>query len=590
VFTYDAVGRKLTMSDPDKGQWTYAYYSNGELKKQIDAKDQMIEFQYDKLGRTVNHVDCTASATSPCPTANQPSNTTWTYDTAPNGVGQLDNVQDSKTGYVKALAYDTVGRTVQTVISPAANENYYQRVNFDQYGRVYQQYDASATLNGVTNVYNASGYLTQINDAASNQPYYLVNAMDAMGHITTESNGAATTVRTYDATMGRLQTIVSTVINLNAQTGSITTQNFAYGYDAIGNMTSRKDVLNNNLTETFVYDEVNRLYSDQVGTAAAATINYDSFGNIAAKSGLSYTYGAGTASSGCTSGNGVHAALNVGGTAYTYDCNGNNLSGDSRTLQYSVFDKPTSISKGTFTATFKYDSERNLIKRLDNNNGAVTTTVYIGNVEKVIKPDNSYELRRYIAGAIVTLKYNSGGVLQSSTNQYVLKDHLGSTDVIIDQHGIVVQGSGNTTKQKQSFDPWGMRRDTTTWVPLSTSLLAQFDHSTTNKGFTGHEMVDELGIIHMGGRIYDPRIARFLQADPFIDAPTSTQNYNRYSYLGNNPVNGIDPSGYGLVDDIVDPGHLGEKGAEWVGDHVDLGVYRNWRCGNHLCLRSKPGL
>ena len=62
-------------------------------------------------------------------------------------------------------------------------------------------------------------------------------------------------------------------------------------------------------------------------------------------------------------------------------------------------------------------------------------------------------------------------------------------------------------------------------------------------------MVDEVGIIHMNGRIYDPKLARFLQADPFVQSPTNTQSLNRYSYVYNNPLNATDPSGYfvGLI-------------------------------------------
>ncbi len=48
----------------------------------------------------------------------------------------------------------------------------------------------------------------------------------------------------------------------------------------------------------------------------------------------------------------------------------------------------------------------------------------------------------------------------------------------------------------------------------------------------------------MGGRIYDPTLGRFLQADPFIQAPSNTQNYNRYSYVLNNPMSYTDPSGF----------------------------------------------
>jgi RHS repeat-associated protein len=64
------------------------------------------------------------------------------------------------------------------------------------------------------------------------------------------------------------------------------------------------------------------------------------------------------------------------------------------------------------------------------------------------------------------------------------------------------------------------------------------------RGFTGHEMMDDLGLIHMNGRIYDPRLGRFLSADQVVQAPLIHQSYNRYSYCFNNHLGLVDPSGY----------------------------------------------
>ncbi|VVM21531.1 Rhs family protein-like precursor [uncultured Gammaproteobacteria bacterium] len=75
--------------------------------------------------------------------------------------------------------------------------------------------------------------------------------------------------------------------------------------------------------------------------------------------------------------------------------------------------------------------------------------------------------------------------------------------------------------------------------PLLPIILA-----LTNRGFTGHEHIDEMGLIHMNGRAYDPQIGRFLSADPYIQAPYNTQSYNRYSYVMNNPLKYTDPDGY----------------------------------------------
>ncbi|UTW45941.1 hypothetical protein KFE80_03285 [bacterium SCSIO 12696] len=137
---------------------------------------------------------------------------------------------------------------------------------------------------------------------------------------------------------------------------------------------------------------------------------------------------------------------------------------------------------------------------------------------------------------MITLKLNSADQLQSVDTHYQYHDHLGSLDVITDETGAIVQ--------EMSFDAWGERRGATDWTALANGALTTFDSSITTRGFTGHEMLDEVGVIHMNGRIYDPKIARFLQADPFIQDPLMTQSLNRYAYVINNPLNATDPSGY----------------------------------------------
>ncbi|WP_437814639.1 RHS repeat domain-containing protein [Sorangium sp. So ce1078] len=63
-------------------------------------------------------------------------------------------------------------------------------------------------------------------------------------------------------------------------------------------------------------------------------------------------------------------------------------------------------------------------------------------------------------------------------------------------------------------------------------------------GLTGHEHDDELGLINLKGRIYDPRLKRVLTPDPVVSAPLFGQSYNRYSYVLNDPMNLVDPTGY----------------------------------------------
>jgi RHS repeat-associated protein len=67
--------------------------------------------------------------------------------------------------------------------------------------------------------------------------------------------------------------------------------------------------------------------------------------------------------------------------------------------------------------------------------------------------------------------------------------------------------------------------------------------SKVKPGYTGHEMLDDVGIIHMNGRIYDPELARFLSPDPVLQDPSNTQNYACYAYVFNNPLSNTDPTG-----------------------------------------------
>ena len=66
----------------------------------------------------------------------------------------------------------------------------------------------------------------------------------------------------------------------------------------------------------------------------------------------------------------------------------------------------------------------------------------------------------------------------------------------------------------------------------------------TNRGFTDHEQLDDVALIHMNGRVYDYQVGRFMSVDPVIQAPGNSQSVNPYSYIMNNPYSGTDPTGY----------------------------------------------
>ena len=101
-------------------------------------------------------------------------------------------------------------------------------------------------------------------------------------------------------------------------------------------------------------------------------------------------------------------------------------------------------------------------------------------------------------------------------------DHLGSVTALTDENsGAVVA--------RYSYDAWELRRHPTTWQPGSIT-------SQKKRGYTGHEHLDYVGLIHMNGRSYSPSLGRMFSPDPVTQAPENAQNYHRYSYAFNNPL------------------------------------------------------
>ena len=230
---------------------------------------------------------------------------------------------------------------------------------------------------------------------------------------------------------------------------------------------------------------------------------------------------------------------------YAYDSNGNLTSGDGRTLSYTSFDKPHTITKGTDqTVQFAYDGERARYKRSvttgTGTNAVTTTTYYVGNVE-IRNVTGGKQYTRYVEGhAIVKLTRNDTSRTAISTD-YLITDHLGSIDAIADSSGALLYDL--------SFDAWGRRRAAdSTFAIINTPATALA--TLTPRGFTGHEMLDTVGLIHMNGRVYDPRLGRFTSADPIVQFPHYSQSFNRYSYVFNNPLSYTDPSGY-LVRELL---------------------------------------
>lgn len=503
---YDLRGRKIAMDDPDMGYWTYSYNVLGELVKQKNAKGQVTTLAYDVLGRMIKRKEPGLTST-------------WTWDTAAMGKGKLAKFT-SNNGHSRSYSYDLFGRikSVKTMIGTSA---FSIGTQYDSHSRVLKT--TYPTGFSVLNLYNDNGYLTEVRDAANQKPFWQATKRDATGQVIEESLGnGLITQRDFD------EVDHTTGIRTLPFTGAAI-QDLSLNYDLVGNLTNRNDdVINRN--DFFGYDELNRLTSASYSNGKLLNLQYDELGNITSKSDVgSYSYGAKP-----------HAVTEVNGTihsAFTYDLNGNQIQGlNNRSVVYSSWDMPTKISQGGTTLSFAYDANHERFRQISPS----STTLYINpridqgahfeQTTTTVGTTSLKESRHYIyAGSQVIGELVMTGT-GAKTTHYFHSDPLGSIDVVTDDKGKVLV--------RYDYEPFGNRS------PL------QGEANTINHGFTGHEHLAGVGVIHMNGRAYDPVTARFLSADPTIQFPDNLQSYNRYSYVLNNPLAFTDPSGYGLFKTI----------------------------------------
>ncbi len=355
--------------------------------------------------------------------------------------------------------------------------------------------------------------------------YWQALDADASGRITAESYGnGIVNDYSYNTATGQLQVTHSGLL------GSTAIRHIEYQYDAYNNVTLRDDLVND-IRETFEYDRLDRLTATHLvserfiggGLDIAQTQNYDVYGNITYKSDVGhYQY---------TSGR-PHAVSSAGNHQYHYDANGNMLEGDGRRFTWNSFNKPIHISKNGKSARFSYGLDRARYKKI---NHTGDTTWYVGGLYEKQVTDNGQHTRHqyYIYAAGNRVASHSVSSKEGVKTHYLHKDALGSIDTMTDADGQVVD--------RRSYDAWGKQRHFD-WQGAGSlySMRLLF----TTRAYTDHESIEEVGLIHMNGRVYDASLARFVSADPHIQAAGMSQSYNRYSYVLNNPMKYTDPSGY----------------------------------------------
>lgn len=392
---------------------------------------------------------------------------------------------------------------------------------------------ASGALVSVSN-YNTSFVYWQAATGGSSAP------TDGYGHLLGYTDGNnVSTVMSYDYATGFM-----TGISTGASQTS-TVQQLAYSWDGFGNLTQRCDA-NRGLTETLGYDNLNRLTSSTVDTGASScaggtagtvlNVTYNAIGDITCKgtncSTPTYSYQDPNHPRGVTS------VAGLPGT-YSYDADGNMVSGNGRTIGWNVDNLPTNITSsgtvvgnntvaGSSSISYGPDKDRYYQSATDSTTGVTTNTTYIGALFEVVTSSNGTTQYRHtiMAGGQVVAVHtiNQAG---TTTTDYMHSDHLGSVDALTNEQGTVVQS--------MSFDAFGMHRDPANWSYDLTQVTGL--SGISDRGFTFQEQLDEIGLIHMNGRVYDPGIGRMISADPVVGG-------NRYAYVDNNPLARTDPTGY----------------------------------------------
>ncbi|MCC7309115.1 MAG: hypothetical protein IT173_16255 [Acidobacteria bacterium] len=127
----------------------------------------------------------------------------------------------------------------------------------------------------------------------------------------------------------------------------------------------------------------------------------------------------------------------------------------------------------------------------------------------------------------------SGEVAQEPRVSYLTTDHLGSPRVTTNERGVVVN--------RRDFMPFG---EEINGVGGRTTGLNYGSDSVRQK-FTGYERDNESALDFAQARYYNSSHGRFTSVDPYTPSQkvSNPQSLNRYSYVLNDPLNSVDPSG-----------------------------------------------
>jgi RHS repeat-associated protein len=240
---------------------------------------------------------------------------------------------------------------------------------------------------------------------------------------------------------------------------------------------------------------------------------------------------------------------------FTYDDNGNMTTriegGVTWTQSFNAENRLASVSNGTDTWSFTYDGDGNRVKQV----GPEGTTIFLGGAyTKLIPTSGSPSVTKYyvISGQRVAMR-------KDGTLSYLLTDHLGSVSAVVDGTGTLIS--------QQRYEPFGAERPG--------EGITQTDF-----GFTGQRDLAAAGLMDYNARWYSETVGVFTQPD-MVSNFASPQALNRFSYVGDNPLNRTDPTGNISCPDYDPNCNGGPQGSSGSGGTDQ--VY----CDVHVCNKKR---
>jgi RHS repeat-associated protein len=528
--TYNALGQRLSNHDPDQGDWAFAYDALGKLVSQTDARGVTATTTRDVLGRILTKQSTTPSSGTGG-VLNETVLDTTSYDPV-GAIGQIGSVTRTRSTagatptWQEKYTYDTGARPIRvdTAINEDAAIALTSQTSFDTQGRLDTQTYPSGLQ--VKHRYTAYGELDALSNAQSGTVYWVAQAQNAWGHVTQEQYpGQIAGQHTESDATGQMQNL--------AYTGSVNDA-FAYQYDSFGNVANQSRGGPFAYVETYTYDNLQRLTGAARNGAANSysysyAYAYSASGNLTSKSDNpgSYAYATvNTRSGGC----GPHAANSAGGNSYQCDPNGNVIGGSTLTqIQYDADNfARTATRAGAGQTNWTHDANGQLAWSRSSQGSRYYGPGGYEQVGTGVSAKQIHEL-----GPVILTR--TGGNAATDQISIALRDRLGS---MVDE----VDSNVPTARTYDAFGKPLLGNGSSSVNGLTAS--ATLSLPATIHGFTKHEHDDDTQLINMVGRLYDPALGRFLQSDIFIQNPADSQSINGYSYVGNNPLSGVDPTGF----------------------------------------------